>query len=171
MYRYHGTKENTKRLAEGRCRCASEGRIHDLKELLTKGRILAPPTLSMPLSTPQIKKLKSDPEPIGGGYEKTFIFAVNEQLEIHVAPDSDRCSQNAVKHETLFHNADVLAAGEICIQDGVIVNINDHSGSYDTIGDLESNPAFATAVLEVILKHGFPIDPELKDRLQDFKNS
>jgi hypothetical protein len=170
MYRYHGTSEHTNRLAQGRCRCGSDGQIHNLKALVGQGRILEPPALAHPLSTPQIRRLKSDPEPIGGGYGRTFIFAVNETFEIHVATDSDRSVGNSVKHETLFHNADVLAAGEISIQNGVVVNVNDHSGSYGTVGELESNPAFAHAVLEVIARHALPIDPQLKDRLHSFSN-
>src|SRR5258708_2275670 len=118
MYQYHGSSVQTNRLANGICRCASQGQIHSLSVLLIEGRILDPSAMAKPLSTPPIRKLRSDPEPAGGGFGRTFIFAVSEQFEIHVAPDSERRWDNAVKHETLFHNAPVLAAGEICIQDG-----------------------------------------------------
>jgi hypothetical protein len=51
-----------------------------------------------------------------------------------------------VKHETLFHNANVAAAGEVSFVMGRLASINDHSGSYGTFGELESDPAFARAV-------------------------
>ena len=170
MYSYHGTSQHRTRLADGRCRCESQGRVHRLDALLSRGLILAPPALADPLSTPQIRRLRSDPEPIGAGYGRTFIFAINEELEICIAADNDRQLHNAVKHETLFHNANVLAAGEICIQNGIILNINDHSASYSTIGKLEADPAFAQAVLGAIARHAFPLDPQLKDLLENLSN-
>ena len=55
-----------------------------------------------------------------------------------------------MKHETLFHNANVRAAGELEVVDGMIVNVNDHSGSYGTVGKLQTDRRFAMAVLTAI---------------------
>lgn len=165
MYQYEGSSEQTGRLNRGECRCASRGDVYCLAQLLSDGRILEP-ALSVPLSTPPIRKGYSNPIPAGGGINKTFIFAINEHFQIHVARDGHRPLRNAVKHETLFHNADVLAAGEISIQDGIITDLNDLSGSYKTEGELEVNPDFSAAILNTIAKHNLPVSPELQKRLR-----
>jgi hypothetical protein len=169
MYRYHGSTEHEKRLVAGRCRCESQGEVHNLPALLREGRINDPHQMENTLSTPEVRRSRSEPDP-GGGYGKTFIFAVSEDFEIHIAPDSDRALEGAVKHETLFHNADVLAAGEICIRDGIIAGLNDLSGSYGTDGALETNPGFADAALLAFDKHGLPVREILKDELGNLRS-
>ncbi len=170
MYEYHGSSEHEKRLATGRCRCASEGQVHDMKSLLKENRIMKPPDLEIPLSTPGVRRYPSDPQPHGAGYGATYIFAVSAELEVHIAPDSERGLNDAVKHETLFRNEHVLAAGEISIQDGVITALNDHSGSYGTVGALEVNPDFARAILEAFQRHDYPMNERLLDELQNLSN-
>src|ERR1041385_1336527 len=64
-----------------------------------------------------------------------LIYAVDTKFSIHVGFDGIRGQSTAVKHETLFHNADVRAAGELEVFEGMIVTVNDHSGSYGTAGD------------------------------------
>ncbi|MEY2500622.1 MAG: hypothetical protein QOI07_956 [Verrucomicrobiota bacterium] len=167
MYTYQGSSEQQKRLAKDECRCGSQGIVHDLAALLREGRIVDPMQMEINLSTPDIRTLPDDPLPPGGGYGKTFIFAVDKDFEVHVAPDSERANAHAIKHETLFHNADVRAAGEICIQEGVIVNLNDHSGSYKTVGKLETDSDFADAVLRASDLHDLPVDSVLRHKLEN----
>ena len=76
-----------------------------------------------------------------------------------------------MKHETLFHNADVLAAGEIHIRSGVIAGLNDHSGSYGTAGALEENPEFSTSVLSAVERLSLPIDEATRQYLQQLSQS
>ena len=51
-----------------------------------------------------------------------------------------------MKHETLFHNANVEAAGEVSFLMGRVSGINDHSGSYRTFGMLASDLKFRRAL-------------------------
>jgi hypothetical protein len=76
-----------------------------------------------------------------------LIYAVDVNFEIRAGFDGIRGEENAVKHETLFHNADVRAAGEMAVVGGIIVSVNDFSGSYRTAGKLETDRRFAEAVL------------------------
>lgn len=171
MYNYHESDLNSGRLKKGICRCGSDekGKVFSLNGLVQGGVILSPPEMEAPLTTPKVKSA-SDPNPAGAGYGKTFIFAISEKHEIRIARDSDRNEPDAVKHETLFHNADVLAAGEIAIDAGVVTGLNDHSGTYVTHGHLETNPEFLEAVLTAFTQNGVPLDPLLKERLTDLRN-
>ena len=169
-YNYDGSTRNDERLKQNICRCGSEerGRVFNLRRLIAKGgKIYSPMDMTLPLCTPEVKKSPSAPIPPDGGYGKTFIFAIDRNLEIHVAADCDRLEPNAVKHETLFHNADVLAAGEICIKNGVVVALNDHSNTYQTYGSLENKADFAKAVLDAFQKHSVPVDSGLKTKLKE----
>jgi hypothetical protein len=139
-----------------------------LEALIRNGHIADPQHPENSLSTPEVVKSFSDPPPPGSGSGRTFIFAISEDFQIRVAPDGVRTVAGAVKHETLFHNADVLAAGEICIRDGIIAGLNDLSGSYRTEGYLETNPDFAKAVLRAFEKNHLPVDDALIDQLQHF---
>ena len=171
MYRYHETSEQIKRFEEGRCRCGSNGQFYSLVTLVHDGRILSPTDMVTPLTTPMVRNSRTDLNPPGAGYGKTFIFAISEKLEIHIAPDSNRNLPDAVKHETLFHNANVLAAGEISIQEGIVTGLNDHSGSYNTFGGLETNPGFVEAILNAFKNNGVPVAPILVERLQNITAS
>jgi hypothetical protein len=85
---------------------------------------------------------------------------------MNVSLDGYRGSDNAVKHETLFHNAAVLAAGELEVLDGIIVGINDHSGTYRTYGMLDNDPSFAETVLKALERAEVPVDPQLRRQLE-----
>lgn len=130
MYDYHESSKRRDRELSGTDRCGSTGPTYSLSQLVLARRMTDPQS-NQPLSP-------SSP----------FIYAVAESGEIRVAPDGDRDTPNSVKHETLFHNAPVRAAGEIHIRDGQIIHVNDHSGSYQTYGALHANPAFAQARLQ-----------------------
>lgn len=133
---------------------------------MNNGHIVDPQHLGNNLSTPEVIRSFDDAPPFGSGPGRTFIFAVNTDCEIRVAADGVRAAAGAIKHETLFHNADVLAAGEIHIRDGIIAGLNDHSGSYGTVGRLETDPAFATALLDAFARNNLPVDPALIEELR-----
>jgi hypothetical protein len=99
-----------------------------------------------------------------------FIYAVNEDYEFRTAPDSGprpEAPLNAVKHETLFHNAHVRAAGEVQIQDGIIVDINDLSGSYGTRAIMNNDPQFSCDVLEAIVRGNIPASDVVLAKLRN----
>lgn len=75
-----------------------------------------------------------------------IIYVVSTTFMVHIAFDGVRGATDAVKHETLFHNANVAAAGEVSFVMGRVSSLNDHSGSYGTFGKLATDPAFARAV-------------------------
>ena len=166
MYRYHGTKTNLDRLEEGRCRCSSTGTVYPLAALVQGGLILDPNTGS-PLRTPMVGHSRDDNPPLGDSKWARFIYAVSQRFEIHVAPDGHRPTEGSVKHETLFHNEDVLAAGELWIDDGVVQDLNDFSGSYKTDGGFEANAEFRKAIHTAIERLGIPVSPTLLERLQN----
>lgn len=85
---------------------------------------------------------------------------------MHVGYDGRRGEANAVKHETLFHNADVLAAGEIKVTNGVVVGLNDKSGSYRTMGRLQTDRRFARAILNAIDGAHAPLSDVERARLR-----
>ena len=157
MYQYHGSLVHENRLKVGRCRCQSNGAIYDAKALLRNGLIFEPIHLAHPLSTPRIPTL-SNPDTIVDEITQPFIYAISLDFEMHLAPDGNRPTAGSIKHETLFHNEHVLAAGEIWIQNGVVAGMNDFSGSYGTRGEMEANPAFAEAVLSALRKQNLPVE-------------
>ncbi len=53
--------------------------------------------------------------------------------------------------------------------EGVIVGINDIAGSYGTEGELEANPAFASAVLVAIRRFEFSVAPSLMAELENLR--
>jgi hypothetical protein len=152
MHHYHGTTEHANRLRDNRCRCKSTGVSYNLAAFVAEGIIVDPRNPTIPLTSGEI-----------GVPDKTnvFIYAVSEEFCIQIAPDGDRGQPDAVKHETLFHNAPVRAAGELHIVNGRLVAINDVSGSYGTRGYLETDPSFAASLLVVIRQHQIPIESTL----------
>jgi hypothetical protein len=167
MYIYHGSLEHQKRLRTGRCHCASEGVVHPLSPLILGGLVRNPADLGSFLSTRPVNGILADRSSPTSELP-LFIYAVNVELDIHIAPDGVRGQFNAVKHETLFHNADVLAAGEIWIAEGVVSDLNDFSGSYDTGGELQTNADFSRALLSAVDKCGVTISSALRHQLTQF---
>lgn len=152
MYRYHDSLENKTRLALGTCRCGSAGAKYDLDALVESALVLDPQT-RQPLTS----------APLADRNHKPYIFAVNARFQMRIGLDGDRASDpDATKHETLWENADVLAAGEIRFLDGVVVELNDHSGSYGTHGVLRSSSGFRNAVLEALTCAGVLVHHDLE---------
>jgi hypothetical protein len=134
MYDYRGTAIRAVRLARGTDHCGSPGRVFGLAELVASGLIMDPEAPTRLLT------------------KRKLIYAVNEAFEINVAEDGVRGTSGAVKHETLFRNAPVRAAGELFVEQGIIVRVNDRSGSYGTEGRMDSDRRFSRAVLAGLAK-------------------
>jgi hypothetical protein len=151
VYNYHDTSIREERVARGTDHCASNGPVFELSTILSNRRLHDP----------------RDPRKLlEQSSNTTIIFAVNTEHKLHLAFDGRRGESSAVKHETLFHNANVLAAGELEVREGTIVGLNDHSGSYGTYGKLDSDPSFATAVLLAVKLSGAPLTGALRQRLR-----
>ncbi|MGZ5440466.1 MAG: hypothetical protein ACXW31_12410 [Thermoanaerobaculia bacterium] len=149
MYDYHNTEIRAERLAKGRDHCDSGGPIYELARLVSAKRI-------------------RDPErgdELTTNRERRLIYAVSTDLRVHVGFDGERGTAAAVKHETLFHNEPVEAAGEMQVAAGVVVAINDHSGSYGTVGLMEVDSRMPTAVLAAFLRAEVPMADAVLDSL------
>ena len=132
MYIYHDTEVRRERERTGHDHCASKGSVFDLATLVnSRGEAVHPTHPGVLLDNSAGPKI---------------IYAVSTALVVHIAFDGVRGAADAVKHETLFHNANVAAAGEVSFVMGRISNLNDHSGSYGTFGKLATDPAFARGV-------------------------
>lgn len=145
---------NKDRVAKGLDRCGSAGasRVQDLAALSRDGLAMDPRT-GLPLTTPDL------------GSAEVWIFAVREG-HLRLAQDGgSRLSGNlpldAIKHETLFANKPVNAAGEIQFRDGKVCDVNPHSGTYPFTFDAD----FRGAVLEAITQAGIDVTPSLRARL------
>jgi hypothetical protein len=143
------------RKAKGHDHCASEGQVFDLADLLVDGSIRDP--------AHRAKTLTAGVS-VGKG-SRALIYAVDEKFSIRVGFDGVRGTSDAVKHETLFHNADVRAAGELEVEHGVIVEVSDISGTYGTPGMIQRDPLFAEAVLTALDSIGAPIASRERRRL------
>src|SRR4051794_13752502 len=102
MFKYDPIKEAS-RQTKGEDHCASTGPVFQLGMLVRGGLIRDPSDVATALTVGRSV----------GKRKVAFIYAVDENFTVHVALDGVRGTQNAVKHETLFHNADVRAAGEL----------------------------------------------------------
>jgi hypothetical protein len=135
-----------------RCGSAGAARVLDLARLARDGRAIDPGT-SLPLTTPPLESAD------------VWIFAVREG-RLRLAQDGgSRMGGNlppdAIKHETLFANLPVNAAGEIQFRDGQVIGINTQSGTYPFTFDAD----FKGAILEAIMQSGVAIHPTLRSRL------
>lgn len=124
MFSYKRAIEE-QREARGENHCEAAAPVHDLRALVRDGHACDPATGSRLTSSPL--------GPIAGG---KWIFAVKNG-EIRVAPDGVRGNRQTAKHETLFRNADVDAAGEVHFLDGRVEDLNDVSGTYQTRDSLD----------------------------------
>jgi hypothetical protein len=132
MYIYHDTVIRLERERKGHDHCGSKGAVFDLARLVNgEGKAVDPRRPGVLLDNSAGPRI---------------IYAVSTDLLVHIAFDGIRGAADAVKHETLFQNANVEAAGEVSFVMGRVSGINDHSGSYGTFGKLVSDRAFARAV-------------------------
>jgi hypothetical protein len=132
MYIYQDTPVRVERERKGLDHCASKGSVFDLASLVnSEGEVVHPTNPGVLLDNSAGPRI---------------IYAVSRDLVVHIAFDGVRGAADAVKHETLFQNANVEAAGEVSFVMGRVSGINDHSGSYGTYCKLASDTAFARAV-------------------------
>jgi hypothetical protein len=157
MFNYHDSTIRQERLARGTDHCGSEGKVYALADLVKGGKVMDPRARSRPLTTDGTAGLPSD----------VLIYAVDADFNIHVGFDGVRGTPNAVKHETLFHNAEVRAAGELSLLDGIIVAVNDQSGSYRTFGRLSTDRRFTEAILMALNRSAAPVSEETRAWLRE----
>lgn len=140
MYSYHDTAIRAERLVKGTDHCASRGEVFELRKLVNDRGLATDPR---------------DPESLFDRREgETVIYAVSDEFVVHIGFDGVRGSPDAVKHETLFHNANVRAAGEVVFRAGRVLELNDRSGSYGTYGMLFADPELGEAVLKAFERSG-----------------
>lgn len=142
------------RETHGTNRCNSPGAkagVHELKGLVKRGRVVLP--------------ARTRPSSSGGDL---WIFAVRGGV-MRVARDGGSRRRgapplplDAVKHETLFTNLPVAAAGEIQFTDGCIASINNYSGTYVCAYDFE----FWSVIRQALLEARAPLTPEFDTRLR-----
>jgi hypothetical protein len=150
MYDYHNTEIRAERLDANRDHCASTGPVYDLAHLVSADRVRNPERGGTLTTTG----------------DRRLIYAIDADLRIHVGFDGDRGTANAVKHETLFHNAPVEAAGEMQVADGIVVSINDRSGSYGTTGLMRVDRRMARTVLAAMRLAKVPMTEAVVDSLK-----
>lgn len=155
MFRYDRLKEG-ERLAKGEDHCRSGGAVFALAGLIRDGLIREPADMTKALTAGRST----------GKRERVLIYAVNENFAINVGFDGVRGTANAVKHETLFQNDDVRAAGELEVDDGVIVEVGDVSGTYGTPGRIQTDPTFADVILQALDQISAPIERSERRRLE-----
>lgn len=125
--------------------------MHKLESLVDKDRVLDSAS-GVPLSTPGFRT------------PGTWIFAVRAG-QMRLAPDGGSRSNgqvpppDAIKHETLFSNAPVNAAGEIVVDAGRILAVTNGSGTYNCLID----DHFKGATLEALQNAGLSGTPEFKE--------
>jgi hypothetical protein len=152
MYFYQDTPVRIERERKGRDHCASKGSVFDLASLVSSGGEAVHPT------NPGVL--------LDNSAGPRIIYAVSTDLVVHIAFDGIRGAADAVKHETLFQNANVEAAGEVSFVMGRVSDINDHSGSYRTFGKLASDPTFARAVWRAFSNTRVLIDPSVQKKMR-----
>lgn len=69
--------------------------------------------------------------------------------------------RDAIKHETLFKNQPVSAAGEIVFEHGEVVDLNNFSGTYNVPFDRD----FKGAVLQALDRSGIRVSHETRKKL------
>ncbi len=152
MYHYHDTAIRDERVRRGTDHCDSDGQVFELSSLVRRRLLYDPRDTNALLHS--------------SAQTSAIIFAVDYTHRFHLGFDGRRGQASAVKHETLFHNANVLAAGELHVSDGIIEDINDHSGSYGTYGKLDSDRGFARAVLRAVDLTGAQLTNPLRRKLE-----
>ena len=140
--------------------CKSSGATYDLRESVVDALVMSPPDKKEPLTSPAL-----------GLHGETYIFAVNMAYDLRFAQDGgDRTPSKSdiVKHETLFHNDDALAAGEIQFKNGMVIGINAASGSYNPMQEdlVERDPRFSMALLKAFRRANVQLDITLEENLR-----
>lgn len=152
-YSYHDSPRRPQREIDGTCRCGSTS--ENIFEI--SGFLAAEPHITSP-AVPTDR----DGIPLIGKY----IYAVSVDYEMRIALDGDRLENSSVKHETLFHNQDVLAAGEIGFTSGEVSSINDHSGSYGTDGEMKIDPEYSSTLLKAFGLKSIPLESSLQNKIE-----
>jgi hypothetical protein len=155
MYSYHDSPTRRDRLARKTDHCRSSGDVYEISELIDEGRIHDPVEPARLLSSERDK-----------GADRVFIYAIDANFRMHVGADGIRGKRDAVKHETLFNNADVRAAGEVDISRGIVSMINDSSGSYGTRGMMDVDPSLAAAIITAFDRAQVPVRRSLLKLLE-----
>jgi hypothetical protein len=152
FFHYHGTDRHEIRLREGTDHCQEpDVEILQVAPLVENGLV------------------RRGGEPLSTGGSNTvegFIYAVKDGI-IVIARDGKRGQTGAVKHETLFRNEPVEIAGEIRFSNGVVVDINDHSGSYACYGALELYPEPRRSLRRALRSAGVTVSPLVQSILKD----
>jgi hypothetical protein len=152
MYIYHDTAVRLERERKGLDHCASKGSVFKLSTLVnTEGKVVDP---------------RHPGELLDNSAGPKIIYAISAELVVHIAFDGVRGAADAVKHETLFHNANVEAAGEVSFLMGRVSGINDHSGSYRTFGKLASDLRFRRALRFGFSRAGVLMVPSVEKTLR-----
>ncbi len=155
MYYYEGSDEQLRRLSNGTDHCGDETEVLDLRRLITDGLAMDPATRVL-LETPAL-----EPKAIG-----VYIYAVGRDGDMRVARNGgNRSVRGIAKHETLFRNEPVLAAGEVQFRSGVITALNDKSGSYRTVERLASSAEFRAAIRTALEHSGIQVHSSVRSML------
>ncbi len=133
--------------------CKSGARSYALRTLV-EGGLAIDPLSHHPLST----------SPLERGKAGKYIYAVRNDT-MRVGPDGDRSKKDVVKHETLFRNLPVQAAGEIRFHEGAVIDINDLSGTYLTEDEMEEEE-FRRVVAESLREAGVALSQDVRRRIR-----
>lgn len=160
MYRYRDTSMEQEREIRKKNYCKSSGETYDLRQSVVGELVMSPPDKKDPLTSPALRL-----------HGETYIFAVNMEYDLRFAQDGgDRTPSKSdlVKHETLLHNDDARAAGEIQFRSGVVIGINAASGSYNPMQEdlVERDPRFSMALLEAFRRANVQLDATLEEYLR-----
>jgi hypothetical protein len=155
-FRYENSDEQKRRVPLGLDHCRSSGQVYDLKDLIKGNRLVDPLNPDRTLTAGRSI----------GETERPFIYAVDANFRVRVGFDTRRGMHDAVKHETLFSNADVRAAGELEIRRGIVVEVGDVSGSYGTSGRIQTDRTFVDDLLTAFERIGVPMKKAEQERLR-----
>ncbi len=150
---YRGTDEHSRRHAKGREHSGNSSLTHSLADLVRKRKVY------LPGGTEPLTSLSLDAD------RGKFIFALNREGVVRVGEDGIRGQASAVKHESLFSGDDVEVAGEIQFGRGVVSDVNDKSGTYQTAGVCLTQKKMVEQLLAALDRIQVQVRPGLRDRL------
>ena len=150
IFEYDGSERQLKRVRDGFDHCQEpEVEVFTLRDIVSGGIARID---GEPLSTPRL----------GNGM---FIYAVRDDI-IVIGRDGNRGQAGSVKHETLFRNQPVQIAGEIQFDHGILIGVNDKSGSYLTEGGLKLYPEARMALLAALNDSGVIFAVDVRRQLE-----